>query len=567
MKRSTRLTAAISSAALTMGLLPLVAAPAAQAAVEGPCETKSNSTLGVCKPQTDPLPSPTSVTDGTRLTVEFRGFAHADFSRWGTTGTEAGFFRVAGFIDRGTACRYTPQMSHLNTGQPVRLSNGLVVSVEEWSTSVVGHVSGFEATNVTTTHQFSTPTQAGKTFCALSGVAITVKDGLGSTIIADSLVSDPLTIDITTRTPGGNVIANTPDITVSRPSEPFTFRSPFQIVSTVGGDIERGAIASRLLHIGTAAQNGGECTGVAGSPRYYWNITDSLKRVNVFTGTVSSRDDAGRWLCAYQTVLNTNGFESTSGTAYQSIDALPADDPAAADLAVPTVNVTSLLSRLTSTTNALRTALAQPQVNQAEVDRLIAEAEAARQEAQEAVQNGAVNAGNAANAGGAGNGGNAGGAAAPTVTVAQIAEEVDRTNELIARGGGAETPRSALEAATGFDATITPLIPRNTPTASGLMLDVTSPKTAKKKRAFKVKVSVDPREVRGRMRMFLVYLDGDTPKLVHKRSGFIGKQRSKTKKFYINRTDKKGNYAILTSFDPTTPGDAGVATLTPLRVR
>lgn len=563
MRRAASMAGAI---ALTAGLLPMVTAPAAHALPEGPCTSKGIA-LSTCRPQTNPLPNPASVTDGTPLRVEFSGLANANNSRWGTTGTEAGFFSVAGFIDRGTACAYTPRLSHLNTGRPVRLANGLVVSVEEWSTSRVGRGDDFDVTFATAARQFSTPTQAGKTFCALSGVVITIKEGLASTVIADSLVSDPLTIDITTRTPGGNVLANTPEITVSRPSEPFTFRSPFQIVSTVGGDTSRGVIASRLLHIGTAADNGGECSGVTGSPRYYWNITDSLKRVNVYSGTVSSRDDAGRWLCAYQTVLNTNGFESTSGTAYQRIDALPADDPAAADLAVPTVNVTSLLSRLTSTTNALRTALAQPQVNQAEVDRLVAEAEAARQEAQAAVQNGAVNAGNAANAGGSGNGGNAGGAAAPTITVAQIAEEVDRTNELIARGGGAATPRSALEAATGFDATITPLIPRNTPTASGLMLDVTSPKSAKKKRAFKVKVSVDPQEVRGRMQMFLVYLDGDTPKLVHKRSGFIGNQRSKTKKFYINRSDKKGNYAILTSFDPTTPGDAGVATLTPLRVR
>ena len=100
-----------------------------------------------------------------------------------------------------------------------------------------------------------------------------------------------------------------------------------------------------------------------------------------------------------------------------------------------------------------------------------------------------------------------------------------------------------------------------------MVLDVDSPTTAKKKKAFKVTASVDPSNIRGRMRMFLLYMDGATPKLVHKRSGFIGNQKQKTKKFYINKSDKKGNYVILTSFDPTTPGQVGVATLTPLVVK
>jgi hypothetical protein len=94
---------------------------------------------------------------------------------------------------------------------------------------------------------------------------------------------------------------------------------------------------------------------------------------------------------------------------------------------------------------------------------------------------------------------------------------------------------------------------------------VKSPKKVKRARSLTVTAKVDPGKIRGRLRMFLLRFDGETPVVVQKRSGFIG-AGSRSKKFYINRGDKLGTYAILTSFDPTTPGQVGIATLTPLKV-
>ena len=68
------------------------------------------------------------------------------------------------------------------------------------------------------------------------------------------------------------------------------------------------------------------------------------------------------------------------------------------------------------------------------------------------------------------------------------------------------------------------------------------------------------------MRLYLVRYDDGNPTVVVKRVGFIS-QGSKSKTFRVPRTAKLGDYSILTTLEPTTPGQVGVATLTPVQVR
>lgn len=517
-----------------------------------------------CPPAARPAPANNAVTAGDGFNVRFDAAvvptAYRTSNQQHPFGYQGVMFTVRGFLDSPLDCYYSYSRSHLTTGRPYPLPSGLTVFAEATSNQVIGRVDGDLIYPESKDVQVSTSGKAGKYYCAITGIAVEYQQLPGSNLTpsdVDHVLSSPLRVAIQPPPAAGTVTASTPEIIAKSVGVPFTYRSAYTIVADVGGDKTNSRIASRLLFIGTADAEGAPCTGTVDSSRFYRNITSSGTKPYFWDMTVFMRSDVGRWLCTYQQVLNANGEESTSVPAYKKIE-----EPSAAvpEVNVPAVNVTDVLSRLSSSAAALRTALRQPQVNQAEVDRLIAEAEAARQAAEEALRNGGIN-----NNGGGGNavGGGNGGGANPGVP--EIVEEIDRVDELIDRGKGNETPRSALELATGFDATVTPLLPVGSRTASGLELSVKSPKKVKRARSLTVTAKVDPGNVRGRLRMYLLRFDGDTPVVIRKRSGFISAAR-RSKKFYINRGDRLGKYAILTSFEPTTPGQVGVATLTPLRV-
>lgn len=570
MKRRVRIAGALATTSLLVGLLPTTVAQPALAAdttiltYAGPdadrC-TKRDAAVA-CPPVVRPAPPNNAVTAGDVFTVRFDAAvvptAYRTSDQEHPFGYKGVMFTVRGFVDSLTNCYYSYSRSHLTTGRPYPLPSGLTVFAEATSQQVIGRIDGDLIFPETKTVQVSTRGQGGKYFCAITGIAVEYQQLPGSTLTprdVDHVVSNPLRMAIQSPPTPGEVTALTPEIITESAEAPFTYRSNYTIVANVGGDTTNSRIASRLLYVSTADDDRAPCTGTTDNSPYYLNITSSGTKAYFFDSNIFMRSDAGRWLCTYQQVVTTNGQFSTSLTAYQKIEqpsvALP-------EIPVPVVNVPGLLSRLTSSAAALRDALRQPQVNQAEVDRLVAEAEAARRAAEEALRNGGVNNGGGANNNGAGNtGANPG--------VPEVVEEIDRVDELIDRGKGNVTPRSDLEVATGFDATVTPLLPIGTRTASGLELSVKSPKKVKRARALTVTAKVDPGTVRGRLRMFLLRFDGETPVLVQKRSGFIGAAK-RSKKFYINRGDRLGTYAILTSFDPTTPGQVGVATLTPLKV-
>lgn len=576
MTRRVRIAGALAATSLLAGLLPSLAAPTAHAVdisvditkltYAGPVgeECVRRGPKIVCTPTTvAPRLANGSIASAGQLNLQFNAVvdpaAYEDQMSSTLEYPLAAVFSVRGFVSTPGDCTYRFSPSHLTTGRPYPLPNGLVVYTEDVSAGLIGRVDGNLLYPKTYNASVNARSQGGTYFCAITGAAIQeVADGVTSFLqtprLLDNVQSVPLILEIQAPPTPRAITARTPEINAQSVGVPFTYRSNYSIVATVAGDVNNGRIASRLLFIGTAEADGAACTGTIDSPRYYLNITSSGTRTYVYDSNVFMRNDVGRWLCTYQQVLNANGEESTSVPSYKKIEQPVGAVP---EIAVPVVNVPGLLSRLSSSAAALRQALGQPQVNQAEVDRLVAEAEAARQAAEEAIRNGSVNNGGGVNAGGNGGGANPG--------VPEVVEEIDRVDELIDRGKGTATPRSALEVATGFDATVTPLLPIGSRTASGLELSVKSPTKVKRARPLTVTAKVDPGKVRGRLRMFLLRFDGETPVVVQKRSGFIGAAQ-RSKKFYINRGDRLGTYAILTSFDPTTPGQVGVATLTPLTV-
>ncbi len=124
----------------------------------------------------------------------------------------------------------------------------------------------------------------------------------------------------------------------------------------------------------------------------------------------------------------------------------------------------------------------------------------------------------------------------------------------------------ALAAATGFDPLATPILAEGQSNIAGVSLSVTKPKKIKRGKGFKATLKVAPVSTRGGMRQYLLRMDGDQPTLVHKRSGFITKG-SRSKKYWISPKAPKGTYALLSTFQPSTPGVAGTAILTPLTVK
>ncbi len=124
----------------------------------------------------------------------------------------------------------------------------------------------------------------------------------------------------------------------------------------------------------------------------------------------------------------------------------------------------------------------------------------------------------------------------------------------------------ALAAATGFDPLATPILTEGASSISGVSLSVAKPKKIKRGKGFKATLKVAPASTRGGMRQYLLRMDGDQPTLIHKRSGFITKGL-RSKKYWISPKAPKGTYALLSTFQPSTPGMAGSAILTPLTVK
>ena len=405
--------------------------------------------------------------------------------------------------------------------------------------------------------------------CAISGAAVVWRFGGLVTLIDDKFFSSSQAkkiFPVRARIATDGMIPNPPGITGTGFS--LNPGSVYEIQSTIGGNIYDGRLVSRLLAVGTASREGAPCTGTATQPTRRFDRTSKGIGEDRFPARIPNDPSlAGRYLCTYVEVLNDLGFRSTGQTTYVPIEAATNQSEAATEQPVDWAQIGAALRGALESLNSVSDPASAQGVA------ALAAVEQARARALEALfagggqnqpnQPGGAGGQNQPGAPGAGGGQ----VASPESVIEEIGRIDDRLDKLgVGEAPGGTAARSALEQVTGYDQSITPLLPIGVPTAAGLELNVKSPATVKRGRNMKATVSIDPGEVRGRMRLYLVrYNDAGDPALVLKRVGFIG-NGSKSKTFRVPRNSVVGSYALLTTFQPTTPGQVGVSTLTPLRV-
>jgi len=234
---------------------------------------------------------------------------------------------------------------------------------------------------------------------------------------------------------------------------------------------------------------------------------------------------------------------------------------------VTNVNLGSALQRLTEAARRLQQVQEQPNVDQAALAAAAAEAEEARRQAEAAAAQAQAQAA-AAQAQG-----QAAPAGAPSAAqIAQVQQAAQAATTVVeqaigeaAVGTTRQTALTALAIATGFDPFTTPVLQAGEKNASGVSIKVTTAPSVRQKKSLKTKLDVQDPVTRGGMRQYFVDLNGATPKLLFKRSGFVPKG-TKSKKFYIRPTFKPGTYGVLTTFQPSTPGMQGVAAYNTIEV-
>lgn len=227
---------------------------------------------------------------------------------------------------------------------------------------------------------------------------------------------------------------------------------------------------------------------------------------------------------------------------------------------VPNVDLGSALARLQEATQRLQQVQGQPNVDQAALAAAAAEAEEARRQAEAAAAQAQAQAA-AAQAQG-----QAAPAGAPSAAqIAQVQQAAEAANAQVEQaigqstaGTGKQTALSALAIATGFDPFTTPVLQAREKNASGVSIEVTAPKTIRQKKRLRTKLQVLDPVTRGGMRQYLLDLNGPTPTLLLKRTGFVPKGE-KNKRYWISKNFAPGTYGLLTTFLPSTPGMQGIA--------
>lgn len=531
-----------------------------------------------CTPRIVFPPDTSTLTTEEGFRVEFLSYADARDLQGFDGVAYATTYGIYGFVDTAEQCTYTGQTRHFldrNVTSPVAIGNGLTLQVfnQRAGALVGGNVR--ESVNWSGTSRMTqkisvminglslnSGNNAGKFFCAISGAAI-VRDGgglnLGFDIFDNNKLSNRLLIPVRERTAQESLsrVAQTPTL-VRTTAGPVDIGKLLTVRTTVGGPNTSGVV-SRQLYIGAAETDGGPCTGTLDRPKYYVDRSTKGDRADDYIFAITAPDWGGKYLCLYQRVLDTRGVDSTSQISYTPINALGGGDEAVNP--APNFDFAGTLTSIRTVSTALRTALQSGQSNQAEIDRLRAQAEELESQVQAAIIGGALNINTEQNQAPSGGG-------QPSEKLleelAGLQDGLQKVTEIASPEG--ETARSALEKATGYNQLVTPLLPAGTRTASGLELRVKSPAKVKRGKYMKVTVVLDPASVRGRMRLYLVRYDDGNPTVVVKRVGFISKG-SKSKTFRVPRTATLGDYSILTTLEPTTPGQVGVATLTPIQVR
>ena len=506
--------------------------------------------------------------------VEFRSYGDSSDLQSLNGNYFAATYGVYGFVESPDKCTPGPGQTRWfldrDVSRPISVGNGLTLQVFEYvagrrtggnERGTAGNVPAQRITVNKSGLSLNSGGNAGKFFCAMSGAAAigdgNVYPGLSRDSFVDNVLSQKLLIPVRERTyvalrPGK------PTLVPPGQTGPVDVMNILTVRTGISGPLSDVRAISRVLYIGSAEADGAACTGTPERARYSVDRTFQGTIEDRYDFAITASDWAGRYLCMYQKVVDMRGVESTSEVTYVPINALKADAPKVTPLT--NFNLASALTSIQSVSTALRRVLQAPPVNQAELARLRAEAEELERQAQEAINRGALNANP--------NQSNSQNNTPPAASPERLLEELGGLRENIALAnpdGSAASPRVALEKATGFDQSVTPLLPLGSRTAAGLELVVTSPDKVKRGKTMKVTVALDPAEVRGRMRLFLIRYEGETPVVVLTRVGFISKG-AKSKTFRVPRTAPPGDYALLTTLQPTTEGQVGVATLTPVKV-
>lgn len=224
------------------------------------------------------------------------------------------------------------------------------------------------------------------------------------------------------------------------------------------------------------------------------------------------------------------------------------------------LNLGTALQRLTAATQRLQQVQGQPNVNQAALAAAAAEAEEARRQAEAAAARAEARAAQAQAQG------QAPAAGAPSAAeIAQVQQAAEAATAAVEQaiggasaGAGRPTALTALATATGFDPFTTPVLQAREKNGSGVSIEVTAPDSIQQKNRLFTKLDVKDPVTRGGMRQYLLDLNGPTPRLLLKRSGFVP-DGVENKRYWISKNFAPGTYGLLTTFMPSTPGIQGVA--------
>lgn len=282
----------------------------------------------------------------------------------------------------------------------------------------------------------------------------------------------------------------------------------------------------------------------------------------LFQRTIPS-GTVGKYFCMQQSV-KTDRMSSTKIS--EPVTYLVTSNPNVG-VGGPVLDLGGALQRLQQATQRLQQVQGQANVDQAALAAAAAEAEEARRQAEAATARAAAQAAQAQAQGQA--------PAAGAPSAAQIAEAQQATAAATAVveqaigsatvGTSKQAAATALAIATGFDPFTTPVLQPREKNASGVSIEVTAPNSIRQKQRLRTQLNVLDPVTRGGMRQYLLDLNGPTPQLLLKRTGFVP-NGVKNKRFWISKNFQPGTYGLLTTFAPSTPGIQGLAVFDTIEV-
>ena len=409
------------------------------------------------------------------------------------------------------------------------------------------------------------PPVSDSLLCAVAfwpGERLTIDDGSfddTTTIVEYPLIEAETCLPITE---ASTIFPRAPYLSSSAADDAIYPKATAFITAHLGGGIfSQEQVLGRAVTTGfTSSSNPARCLdGVdvqtvnaasAGSGPYYFQRT-------IPGGTV------GKYFCMQQSV-KTDRMSDTKIS--EPVTYLVTSNPNVS-AGGPVLNLGGALQRLQQATQRLQQVQGQPNVDQAALAAAAAEAEEARRQAQGAAARAAAQAAQAQAQG------QAPAAGAPSAAqIAEVQQAAEAATTVVEQaigsttvGTGKQTAATALAIATGFDPFTTPVLQPREKNASGVSIEVTAPDSIRQKKRLRTQLNVLDPVTRGGMRQYLLDLNGPTPQLLLKRTGFVPNGVEK-KRFWISKNFQPGTYGLLTTFAPSTPGMQGLAAFDTIEV-